>query len=302
MSNKMIKKPWKSMVMTLVMSVALLSTNFAWAALGAGDIFDESVAGKSAGFQEIYAGEFLMGSPAAQVSIDDDELQHKVLISQDFEMQVTEVTQLQWFLVMGYIHEDRNLGCNGSNKVRIYGKTICKNHPVTHVNWSEAQSFVDTLNEDQDKFTYSLPTEAQWEYAARAGTNSNFPYYFGYNYEHDDGTWELQRHAWYGCTDNTHEVGQKRANPNGLHDVYGNVWEWTQGWYGKSYGLSSSQITSRLTTSVVDPVGPTTGSYRVARGGSWGNNFARRLWSAYRGYASGNRASYIGFRLVRTSR
>jgi formylglycine-generating enzyme required for sulfatase activity len=156
---------------------------------------------------------------------------------------------------------------------------MCPNNPVDQVSWNMAQEFIQKLNSRGDSYRYRLPTEAEWEYAARAGTTG--PY-----------AGDLEAMAWYEVNSGgmTHPVAKKAANAWGLYDMHGNVWEWTADWFG-SY--SSGAVT--------DPTGPSTGSYRVDRGGSWDDG-ARGCRSAVRPYGSpGLRRSYLGFRLLRTN-
>ena len=122
----------------------------------------------SATFAQVKAGTFLMGSPSDEVGRDDDEIQHKVTLTQDFEIQTTEVTQLQYFLVMGYnpSYFKKEKYCSNEHLV-INGEELCPNHPVEKVSWDDVQEFIVQLNKGEDGYTYGLPTEAQWEYAAR---------------------------------------------------------------------------------------------------------------------------------------
>ena len=216
-------------------------------------------------FVRIPAGSFVMGSPEDEKGRHSNERQHEVRISQGFWMGKYEVTQQDWKRVMG-ANPSRFSEC-GSR---------C---PVESVSWDNIQVFIQRLNEQESGsgFAYRLPTEAEWEYAARAGTT-------GSRYG------ELDEIAWHQAnSDSTHPVGQKRANAWGLHDMLGNVWEWTADWYG-----------SYPTRSVTDPAGSPSGSGRVFRGGGW-IDYARFVRSAYRGYGSpGGRADGLGFRLVRT--
>ena len=124
-------------------------------------------------FAQVKAGTFLMGSPSLEsVLFDekgrDDEIQHKVTLTQDFEIQTTELTQLQYFLVMGYnpSYFQKEEYCSNEHQV-INGEELCPNHPVEKVSWDDVQDFISELNKGEDGYTYGLPTEAQWEYAAR---------------------------------------------------------------------------------------------------------------------------------------
>jgi formylglycine-generating enzyme required for sulfatase activity len=155
----------------------------------------------------------------------------------------------------------------------------CDDCPVEMVSWDDAQAFIAKLNQRTGKH-YRLPTEAEWEYAARGGSKSN-----GYTYS---GSNDLNSVAWYidNSGSKTHPVGQKQANELGIYDMTGNVWEWCQDWFG-DYGKGIAQ----------NPPGPSTGSYRVIRGGG-GNSAAPDCRVASRGYTTGGRGLHLGFRLV----
>lgn len=213
-------------------------------------------------FVKIPAGSFMMGAPESEQGSNDDERpQHKVTISRDFYVGKTEVTQEQWQAVMGY---------NPS-----FFKN-CPKCPVETVLWEEAQEFIKKLNA-KNEGVYRLPTEAEWEYAARAGTTGAY-------------AGNLDAMAWYGKNSGgkTHEVETKQANAFGLYDMHGNVWEWTADWFGK---YESGEVT--------DPTGASSGSDRVFRGGSW-FHVAVDLRSASRGSVSPSyRRFYLGFRVVR---
>ncbi|MBF0240474.1 MAG: formylglycine-generating enzyme family protein [SAR324 cluster bacterium] len=192
---------------------------------------------------------------------------HKVTITSPFYLGKYEVTQEQWVAVMG------------SNPSKFKSRS----NPVEQVSWNDIQQFIEKLNKKEGKNEYRLPTEAEWEYAARAGTSTQ--YSFG------DSESALGQYAWYygNSGDTTHPVGQLKPNAWGLYDIHGNVREWVQDWYGKNY-YSQSPST--------DPTGPSTGSGRVLRGGSW--NFpAWYCRSAFRHFDSPfNRYDYDGFRLA----
>ncbi len=237
-----------------------------------------------AAFVPLHAGSFSMGSPSGESNRSSDERQHNVTLSKDFEIGATEVTQLQWVVVRGsnpsYFKEESY--CPDSY-MEINGVGLCSDLPVERVSWNEIREFITEYNNRaNDGYTYSLPTEAQWEYAARASTQT--AYSFG------DNPSQLGTYAWYSENSNnqTHYVASKAANPWGLYDMHGNVWEWVQ----DRYDLFSSSATT-------DPVGPTSGSNRVLRGGGW-YGLAQYLRSAFRhfgapDYSIGN----VGFRLVR---
>ena len=190
----------------------------------------------------IPAGSFMMGSPdSSRGAAYDEKPQHPVRITRPFYAGKYPVTQEQWKAVMG------------SNPSRFKGPK----NPVEKVSWDDCRKFLEKLNAKSGmpwgKFV--LPTEAQWEYACRAGSTTR--YCFG----DEDPT--LNEYAWYTKTtfgNGTHPVGQKKPNAWGLYDVHGNVWEWCSDWYdGRYYAGSPTD----------DPAGPAMGSCRVNRGGSW---------------------------------
>ena len=221
-------------------------------------------------FVRIPAGSFVMGKPEDEKDQGLDEFdevpQRDVTISQDFWMGKYEVTQGEWEAVTG----------ENPSKFKDCGPRC----PVENVSWADAQEFIRKLNERESGsgYRYRLPTEAEWEYAARAGTTG---------VRHG----ELDEIAWHwGNSDaRTHPVGEKRANAWGLHDMLGNVGEWVADRYG---AYPSGAVT--------DPTGPSTGPYRVNRGGSWSHH-AGLVRSADRSRDwPGHRFSSIGFRLART--
>lgn len=190
---------------------------------------------------------------------------HAVTLTKPFYMGKYDVTQEQYQQV---------IGSNPSN-------FIGKDNPVETVSWDEAQAFCKKVAE-QSKQTVRLPTEMEWEYACRGGTNTL--YYSG------DTDKDLDRVAWYSgnIKNTTHPVGQKEPNAFGLYDMHGNVWQWCQDWYGEDYYSTSP---------AEEPQGPVTGACRVLRGGSWNNDPvgcpAARYW-----LGPANRGDYIGFRVV----
>jgi formylglycine-generating enzyme len=195
-------------------------------------------------FAWIPPGTFMMGSPDGEKERERSETQHKVTLTKGFYMGVYTVTQEQWKEVIGYTPS------------RFTG---AMNLPVESVSWDECQEFVKKLRE-KDKKLYRLPTESEWEYACRAGTES--PFFFGEtisadqanynsNYTYGDGKKGKYR-------EKTMPVGSFPANAWGLCDTHGNVLQWCQDWYG-AYPQQD----------VVDPHGPEQGEFRVLRGGSW---------------------------------
>ncbi|MGQ4807523.1 Hercynine oxygenase [Candidatus Entotheonellaceae bacterium PAL068K] len=219
-------------------------------------------------FVRIEAGKFMMGS---QNGFDDEQPVHRVQISQPFYLGKYEVTQGQWEQVM----EDNLSGFTGNS-----------NRPVEEVSWHDVQAFIERLNAREGREIYRLPTEAEWEYAARAGTTTD--YHFG-----NDRS-QLGKYAWYSKTSGyeTHPVGQLQPNAWGLHDMHGNVWEWVQDGYDASYYERSPAR---------DPRGPSRGSSRVNRGGGWDNRPAS-VRSAFRYWDHpARRRANLGVRLLRTS-
>ena len=222
-------------------------------------------------FVLIPAGTFTMGWEYGHRdgNTDAERPVHVVTITEPFYMSKYEVTQGQWRRVMGR-NPSINWGCGG-------------NCPVENVSWHDVQGFIRNLNLGQPEGPYRLPTEAEWEYAARAGAT-------GTTY---GGFWTLLSEiAWYeeNSGDQVHEVGQKEANEFGLHDMLGNVQEWTQDWFGRYSSRPAS-----------NPSGPNDGSARVFRGGSWSLS-AYHCRLPYRsGLEPEDRRPDIGVRLVRTA-
>lgn len=253
-----------------------------------GDALDESKVGVAAKFIPIKAGEFDMGSPDDEDGRDATETQHVVKLTKDYEMQATAVTQLQYFLVMSRNPSTfrKKENCDDNNFQVKFGLSLCVNHPAENVSWNDAQKYIEKLNQIQNEHVYRLPTEAEREYAARGGMSSLFPYSFGFNDTND-----LDNHGWHNANSNkrTHAVALQRANPYGLYDMHGNVWEWVQDFHGPY-----------PTGSVTDPTGPKRGSDRILRGGGWSGR-TRECRSAGRyNYTPDGRTSNLGFRLVRT--
>ena len=177
-------------------------------------------------FVRIPAGSFMMGAVEQDRQAGPHEKpRHRVTISKPFYLAQFELTLAQWEAMMG---RSPYVGSRSNPYYDLPGMAARINrpdHPAT-ISWNESQEFIRRLNQKEGHQRYRLPTESEWEYAARAGTTT--VYSFG------DDTGQLGRYAWFGesfGTGGTHPVGQKPANPWGLHDIHGNVWEWVQDWY-----------------------------------------------------------------------
>jgi formylglycine-generating enzyme required for sulfatase activity len=230
---------------------------------GQGEAFTNSLGMK---FVYISPGTFMMGSPSSEADREGDERQHRVTLTKGYYLQTTEVTQGQWQAVMG------------DNPSRF--KSCGENCPVENVSWDDIQEFIKKLNQRDSHYQYRLPTEAEWEYAARTGSESRFC--FG------DSDETLKEYAWFrdNSGGKTHPVSAKRPNDWGLYDMHGNVWEWCRDRYD---GYPSGSVT--------DPQGPPSGADRVLRGGSWSNN-AGYCRSADRWGTPDYRNGNGGFRLA----
>jgi formylglycine-generating enzyme required for sulfatase activity len=245
-------------------------------------VLDES----NLSFVSIPAGTFQMGSLVGEFGHNYFEALHTVTISRSFEMQATTVTQFQWFVEMGgnpSSFKDRKY-CP-EDYVEVRGTALCPNNPVENISWNDAQGFIQKLNARGDGYTYRLPTEAEWEYAARAKTQTS--YYFGNNAN------VVGDYAWVGdnAGNQTHAVATKLPNNFGLYDMYGNVWQWVQD-LDDAYPAGS----------VTDPSGPLSGTQRVLRGSGWSCYDARAFRSASRLASDpSHRGRNLGFRLVRTA-
>jgi len=209
-------------------------------------------------FVRINPGMFRMGCSDGDDLCDPDEKPpHEVRISKEFEIGKYEVTQAQWRRIIG------------ENPSTFSGE----NRPVENVSWNDTQRFLDLMNSQRDGYHYRLPTEAEWEYAARAGNTGKF-------LGNLDAT----------VKESSQPVGMKQPNAWGLYDMQGNVWEWVEDWYGEKFYSEGAGI---------DPAGPRTGEFRVLRGGAWGLiPYYTRL-----SYRDANVPTYkdnsIGFRCVR---
>jgi formylglycine-generating enzyme required for sulfatase activity len=224
-------------------------------------------------------GTFMMGSPESEQGRNEDETQHEVTISKDYYLGVYEVTQAQYEKVIG------------KNPSHFQGAIVGNENadlPVDNVSWEDAVEFCKKLSDlPEEKKTgrvYRLPTEAEWEYACRAGSKT------AYSFDDEEGL--LPEYGWFNrnSSDRTHTVGLLEPNAWGLYDMHGNVWEWCSDRHGK-YPKGA----------VSDPTGPKEGSLRVSRGGSWSNG-AAICRSAFRfGRSPVVRYDDLGFRLALSS-
>ena len=227
----------------------------------------------------IKPGTFVMGSPESEPGRVDNEIQHTVRIAKAFYMSRTPITQAQWKAVMG------------NNPSNFKGDDL----PVENVSWNDAVEFCQKLSQ-RDHKKFRLPTEAEWEYACRAGTTTE--------YNSGNGTAALDKVGWYSGNSTyipvqsfffrttmptgpgTHPVAQKSANAWGLYDMHGNVWQWCSDYFGEYSGDAEN------------PTGATQGSFRVLRGGSWRYRpqFCRSAYRSING--AGSRGNIIGFRIA----
>lgn len=262
------------------------------------DLSDDTCRTTELWLRRIPKGTFTMGSPVGEVGRESDETQHQVTLTEDFYIGVFEITQKQYSLIYGsnpssYKGDTRPVESVSYNTIRGTGSTAGAGWP-TYGHAVDSGSFLGKLRAKTGK-TFDLPTETQWEYACRAGTttalntgknltstdkDSAMAEAGRYNYNQNDGKG--------GYSSSHTKVGSYLPNAWGLYDMHGNVWEWCLDWYKSDLGSSA----------VTDPKGPSSGSYRVMRGGSW--------YSSAQDCRSGNRYSYnpsyssstYGFRVV----
>ena len=228
----------------------------------------------------IESGTFTMGSYASEPGREDNEgPPHKVRISRGFWLGKYEITLEQWKSVMAP---------PPSGSVQTYKPQEDPNYPAAFISWHDIQEFIRRLNEAEGVDVYRLPTEAEWEYACRAGTTTRW------SFGADES--QLEEHAWYKVNAwdleerYVHAKGMKLPNSWGLYDMYGNVWEWVQDWYADGYYIDSPRV---------DPQGPASGTARVARGGDI-VSYVKHVRSARRARASASlRSQFFGARLVR---
>ena len=229
---------------------------------------------------EIKAGSFVMGSPDGEVGRDDDETQHRVTLTKKYWLGKYEVTQGQWQAVMGTNPSSHKKG---------------DKYPVESVSWHDVKQFCDKLNKLYERklpqgYRFDLPTEAQWEYACRAGTTTALNNGKGLTAQRGVCP-NLNEVGWYD--ENSSQaplpVGKKHPNAWGLYDMHGNVWEWCRDWADGYHG------------DVIDPVGPESGSIRIRRGGGWRVS-SKQCRSEWRGSSEPSvRDENLGFRLALVS-
>ena len=253
------------------------SNNSRQTTIQSGRDFVETTAGLNMKMVWVEGGEFLMGGTSEQGSeANDNEQVIRRIRLNSYYIGECEITQEQWAKVMGTSIQQQ-AGKAGASS--YYG--IGPDYPMYYVSWEEAQAFCQELSRMTGR-TYCLPTEAQWEYAARGGKKADGSKY--------SGSWSIDAVAWYydNSGSSTHPVKNKRANSLGLYDMSGNVWEKCSDWFGSDYNINETN----------NPTGPSAGSYRVARGGGWDCD-ARGCRVSYRTICvPGFRANDSGFRVV----
>jgi formylglycine-generating enzyme required for sulfatase activity len=282
---------------SLVLAVTLLTMTLMAGTVGAAEkkkakkeTPDSEVVTNSIGmkFVKVPAGSFMMGKRACQQPDDpfasrsaydncmkegsnSEKPSHRVTISQPFLIGQYEVTQEQWYKVMGSNPAEFKTDKVGEDS---------RNYPVEKVSWNDVQNFISRLNAKEGK-EYRLPTEAEWEYACKSGGKDQK--YCGGN--------DLSDVAWYedNSGSRTHRVGTKKPNGLGIYDMSGNVFEWVSDWYGVNYYGNSPDS---------DPQGPSGGERRVNRGGSWSGDADDARSSNRNIFRPLNYSNFIGFRLV----
>lgn len=259
------QRSWRYWQISRCLWFILFGTGLLWSASGMAQTAPSPTMTNSIGmeFVLIPAGTFRMGTDQGEA---DERPAHQVTISQPFYLGKYEVTQAQWQALMG-------------NNPSLYRED--PQRPVEQVSWEDAQAFLKALNAREGGARYRLPTEAEWEYAAQAGSTA--AYSFG-----DDAS-QLGQYAWYkgNSGHHPHPVGKMQPNAWGLYDMHGNVWEWVHDWYGP-YSAGA----------VKDPQGPEVGTHRMRRGCAW-NNEAAICRTRNRYSVVGFRDDFLGFRVVR---
>ncbi len=241
-----------------------------------GQDFTETAFGINMKMVYVEGGSFTMGCTGEQGSdCDDDESPNRYTKVNSFYIGMLEVTQSQWEKVMGTTIYQQKSKAGASN---TYGTG--PDYPMYYVSWEETKEFCARLSRQTGK-NYSLPTEAEWEYAARGGKKNEGTKYAG--------GWSIGDVAWYSDNSgsSTHVCGTKQANALGIYDMSGNVWEWCEDWYGPYLSYDTD-----------NPKGASSGSCRVNRGGGWGHG-ARICRVSDRNYLTpDSRGNYLGFRVV----
>ena len=271
-----IRLRYRQVFMVVFLSFFLIST-LPPTAHGSKKVFQNSLGME---FISVPEGTFIMGSPAEESHRQKDEIQHRVTISKPFYLQLSEVTLKQWRALMGK---------------KLFGRRKGPaNLPVVKVSWFNVRRFIKKLNKRGEGY-YRLPTEAEWEYAARAGSPTAYSWgdtidckkaMYGNNRKKAN---ECLKYVQSRGFDPDRPVPVKSYPPNawGLYDMHGNVWEWCRDWYGRY-----------ATTDVADPSGPPSGSARVRRGGSWFQH-GHACRSATRTHANpASKFQTTGFRLI----
>ncbi len=241
-----------------------------------GEDFIETVFGVNMKMVYVEGGDFMMGGTSEQgAEAENDEKTLRRVTLDSYYIGAFEVTQGQWERVMG-TSVSQQMGKAGGTALKGTGS----DYPMYYVSWEEAQAFCQELSRKTGK-TYCLPTEAQWEYAARGGNKNEGTKY--------SGSWSIDAVAWYdgNSGSSTHPVGTKRPNALGIYDMSGNVWEWCSDWYG-DYRTYDTQ----------NPTGASSGSRRVLRGGSWSYSAGGCRVSFRDNYSPGGRFFNSGFRVV----
>ena len=225
----------------------------------------------------VEGGEFEMGATDEQgEDAENNEKPVRTIKLNSYSIGKYEITQAQWKAVMGTTVKD--LQKNAAWDDGIVGEG--NNYPIYYVSWDDAQEFCKRLSEKTGK-NYVLPTEAQWEYAARGGNKSNHTKYAGSN-DPEEVAWHVNN-----CDLTTHPVGDKKPNELGIYDMSGNVWEWCSDWFSR-YNADDTD----------NPQGPASGAGRVARGGSWYHPAVNSRVAARNGGAADTRFSMMGLRVV----
>ena len=243
-----------------------------------GQDFTETAFGINMRMIYVEGGTFTMGCTSEQGGeCDNDESPNRQTTVSSYYIGMLEVTQSQWEKVMGTSVYQQRDKANTEWPMRGVGPE----YPMYYVSWEEAKEFCARLSRQTGK-TYRLPTEAEWEYAARGGKKNEGTKY--------SGGWSIGDVAWYtgNSSSSTHPCGTKRSNALGLYDMSGNVWEWCEDWYASQYLQYDNN----------NPEGASSGSYRVNRGGSWSNG-AEYCRVSLRYYnAPSGRDCGLGFRVV----